>query len=76
VFFLTPIIWHPALMPGRHRVIDWNPIYHFIEVVRAPLLAQSPATASWITVALVTIIGWSLTALVVTRLRRRIPYWL
>ena len=76
LFFLTPVIWHRDLMPGRQRVIDWNPVYHFIEVVRAPLLAQWPAASSWAAVVLVTIGGWALAAVLVTRLRRRIPYWL
>jgi ABC-type polysaccharide/polyol phosphate export permease len=76
LFFLTPVIWHPSLMPGRQRVIDWNPIYHFVEVVRAPLLAQWPASSSWTVVLVVTAVGWSVTVVFVTRLRRRIPYWL
>lgn len=76
LFFLTPVIWHPGLMPGRHRVVDWNPIYHFIEVVRAPLLGQWPAPHSWAAVLLITLIGWIFTTAWLTRYRRRIAYWL
>ena len=57
-------------------MVDWNPIYHFIEVVRAPLLGQWPAPQSWAAVMLVTLIGWTLTAVLLTRFRRRIAYWL
>ena len=49
-FFVTPIIWTPELLPARTLVLDANPFFHLVEVVRAPLLGQMPGLASWIAV--------------------------
>jgi ABC-type polysaccharide/polyol phosphate export permease len=76
VFFITPIIWHPSLLAGRQRVIDFNPFHHFIELLRAPMLGNAtPATTLWAVLA-ITLAGWGITFLVFLRYRRRITYWL
>jgi homopolymeric O-antigen transport system permease protein len=75
-FFVTPIIWHPGALSGRQfLVVRFNPFYHFLEIVRAPLLGQMPALESWLAVGLVTVVGWAFTAWFFRRYRARIPYW-
>lgn len=74
-FFVTPIIWTPDLIPTRPMVLDVNPFYHFIEVVRAPLLGQAPGLLSWIVVLGLTCAGWLVTFEFFRRHRRRIAYW-
>ncbi len=74
-FFVTPIIWMPELMPGRPLVLDVNPFFHLVEVVRAPLLGQVPALASWIAVLVMTAAGWLVAFAFFRRYRRRIAYW-
>jgi len=76
VFFLTPIIWHPTLLPGRRRVVEFNPFYHFVEVVRGPLLNEVPGAATWVAVLAITVLGWAATFAILLRGRRRIAYWL
>jgi ABC-type polysaccharide/polyol phosphate export permease len=75
-FFITPIIWHPSLLPGRQRVIDWNPFYHFIELVRAPMLGGQVSAVTWSVALGITAAGWIVTFLVLLRYRRRIAYWI
>ena len=79
LFFVTPIIWMPELMPGRALmlavVLDFNPLFHFVEVVRAPLLGQAPELVSWLAVAGITLGGWLLAFALLRRYRRRIAYW-
>jgi homopolymeric O-antigen transport system permease protein len=75
-FFVTPIIWHPSALTGRLLfVVRFNPFYHFLEIVRAPLMGQMPALESWVAAGLVTVVGWAFTAWFFTRFRARIPYW-
>jgi ABC-type polysaccharide/polyol phosphate export permease len=76
LFFLTPIIWQPSLLPGRQRLVFWNPLYHFVEVVRAPLLGQVPAGVTWLIVSALAVGGWAFTFFLFQRFRRRIAYWL
>lgn len=74
-FFLTPIIWKPELLPDRALVLDLNPFYHLVEVVRAPALGQAPESVSWLAAIGITAVGW-LAALAMYRAYRwRIAYW-
>lgn len=74
-FFVTPIIWMPELVPARAAVLEFNPFYHLVEVVRAPLLGKVPALSSWIAVLIMTIGGWVLAFAFFRRYRWRIAYW-
>jgi lipopolysaccharide transport system permease protein len=77
-FYLTPIIWMPALLPERlgAAILDWNPFYHVLELLRAPLLGSAPAVTSWLVVGIITVVGWGLTLLLFARVKHRIAYWL
>ena len=79
LFFVTPIIWMPELMPGRALmlavVLDFNPLFHFVELVRAPLLGHAPGLVSWLAVSGITLGGWLLAFALLRRYRRRIAYW-
>ena len=74
-FFVTPIIWMPSLLPDRAILLDFNPFFHFMELVRAPLLAQTPGLVSWLAVLGITVGGWLVTFALFRRYRRRIAYW-
>ena len=79
LFFVTPIIWMPELMPGRAQmlalVLDFNPLFHLVSLVRAPLLGQAPGLVSWLAGVGITLGGWLLAFEVLRRYRRRIAYW-
>jgi len=69
LFFATPIIWPPeTLRLGKlHWVIDFNPIYHLLEIIRRPLLLSEPASYVNYLVVLVLIIVLSLMAWIFTK---------
>jgi ABC-type polysaccharide/polyol phosphate export permease len=75
--FVTPILWSPAQLSGRSRVlVDYNMLYHYVEIVRDPLLGKPPSSWSWFMVGLSTVLGWALALYMFSRFRRRIAYWL
>jgi len=62
LFFVTPIIWIPQMLTGgdsvsvathggevgiRTAIVLFNPLYHFVEILRAPLIGHPVATLSW-----------------------------
>jgi len=77
-FYLSPVIWLPELLSsGHHRwLLELNPFYHLLEIVRAPLLGKLPAMESWIVSGLMAVLGWLLAIFTFSRYRHRIPYWL
>jgi lipopolysaccharide transport system permease protein len=78
IFFMTPLIWDRGLITGKahHLLVDANPFYHLIEIVRAPLLGKMPSLLTVAAVIAMAVGGWYVTYLLFARFRRRIPYWL
>jgi lipopolysaccharide transport system permease protein len=78
VFYLTPVMWLPSLLPKRAStyLLDLNPAYHLIEITRAPLLGSAPSALNWQVSAGLAVVGWIVALLVFGRYRRRIAYWL
>jgi lipopolysaccharide transport system permease protein len=74
-FFLTPVLWRKEMLGPMQWAADANPLYHVIEVVRAPLLDQGAAGHSWIAVILMTVAGFVITLPFFARYRARIAYW-
>ncbi len=75
VFFITPIMWRPELLKNRTFIATANPLYHLVEIVRAPLLGMTPATSSYIAVAIITLVNGGIAAALFVRFRARISYW-
>lgn len=77
VFYLTPVIWMPKLL--SHRVgqvlLDLNPLYHLIDIVRAPLLGQVPALSSYILAVVMGIVGLVFSTIMTSKYKYRVPYW-
>lgn len=77
VFFVTPVMWGPEILGDRSRfIVDFNPFYAFIELIRAPLLGRVPTSANLALVLLVTSFGIALSLFMFVRYRARIVYWL
>ena len=78
-FLATPIIWVPTIEMEDGligSVLIFNPFYHFIDVIRAPLLGHSASLLSWSVVILVTI-TMSLVALLLKKYyAHRVVFWL
>jgi ABC-2 type transport system permease protein len=81
LFFLTPIVWiyddllsNPAIAE-RARLVEFNPVLHFIEIVRQPMLGHEQHLRHWIVVAVITVVGWALTLVALRRFRSRVAYW-
>lgn len=77
-FYLTPIMWMPTLLSGRAHLylLTANPIYHVLEIVRAPLLGQMPTLLNWGVSIAFAAVGWLMTIAIYGRYKRRIAYWL
>jgi len=75
--FITPIFWPPGYLQGSYSAIfvSFNPLYHLIEIVRAPLIGQVPDASSYLAVLVITIAGWGAAYAVFSMFRRRLAYW-
>jgi len=76
MFVLTPVFWDPEqLARDRPMVTHLNPFYHFLEIVRAPLLGRTVAPESWAfcIIAMIAIIVLGCVAF--ARARRNLFNW-
>lgn len=76
MFFISPIIWKVDML-GRNRLAaDVNPFFHFMELIRAPLLGGEIGELTWIVASSMFAAGMVITLLIFARFRSRVPYWL
>jgi len=83
-FFGTPIVWSTDLLQssvlgggGHWRVLiaELNPIYHYVEIMRAPLLGMQVSWHHWAIVGGMTVVGSFLALVAMRNYRARVPYW-
>lgn len=74
-FFVTPIMWSSDLLLERAWIAHYNPIFHLIEIVRAPILGQIPSQVSWFYTIFMLLIGFYVAQIIVTKYRDKISYW-
>jgi lipopolysaccharide transport system permease protein len=74
-FFMTPVMYQTQALGNQDWIAQINPFFHFLQIVRAPLLGLETSLASWI-YALSASLACALVALAMfSRYRSRIPYW-
>lgn len=82
LFYVTPIVWmtrtlkdQGGAISSRARIAELNPLYHYMEVIRAPLIgADLPAYHWWIVIGC-TVAGTLLALLAMKQWRFRVSYW-
>jgi ABC-type polysaccharide/polyol phosphate export permease len=76
VFFVTPVLWPPNLL-GKHAIlVEANPLYHMVELIRAPLLGTAPTPLTWLVAGTLAIVGWTCTWHLFARHGHRIAFYL
>lgn len=76
-FFITPIIWIPIDGAGGAlgNFLKFNPFYHYLELVRAPLLGNPISQFSWTVVISLTVIGFFITTIVYSKSSKSLALW-
>lgn len=74
-FFITPIFWNAEALTERAWVVKYNPIYHFIEIARLPILSGTVPLISWLVVSVITLVLAILAVVVMRHYHHRIAYW-
>ncbi len=82
LFYVTPIVWTTSTLreqggevAQRARIAELNPLYHYLEIIRAPLIGQDAAAYHWAIVGACTLAGLLVSLLVMRQWRFRVPYW-
>jgi ABC-type polysaccharide/polyol phosphate export permease len=76
IFLVSPIVWKVEMLGTRAEIATFNPVTHYLAVVRDPMLGQLPGMLSYGVVLVVTVLGSMLAFAIFRRYRTRIVYWL
>ena len=74
--FATPIMWPISSLGDAKIVAEINPVYHLIEITRAPLLGEFAGFHSWLAAIALAIVGSVLAVALMVRASRRIVFWI
>jgi lipopolysaccharide transport system permease protein len=77
-FYVTPVMWYPKLIDNNslaHLLLGLNPIYHWMQIVRLPIMGQWPTWENWGLALLSAGIGWAVTLVAYKKYRNMIAYW-
>lgn len=82
VFYMTPIVWTTKTLEDqggavaeRAKIAEINPLFHYLEIIRAPLTGEQVAAYHWWVVIGCTVAGLALALLAMRRWRARVSYW-
>ncbi|WP_456237247.1 galactan export ABC transporter permease subunit Wzm/RfbD [Lolliginicoccus suaedae] len=82
MFFMTPIVWTTEGLinrggeaADRARLVEINPLFHYLEIIRAPMLGNHVDLYHWVIVLGFTVVGWAMTLLAMRNYRARVAYW-
>ncbi|WP_130293684.1 ABC transporter permease [Pseudonocardia sediminis] len=81
VFYLTPIVWSIDILSDneaareRANLVELNPVFHFLEILRQPLLGQEIVWRYWIVAGVITVVGWAAALVCLRNYRSRVAYW-
>lgn len=75
-FFFTPIMWAPSLLKERAWIAHYNPLYHLIEIVRAPMIGEPIDPISWVWAIGLVVVGFAVAQVLMKATRHRLAYWI
>lgn len=74
-FFLTPVMWKTEMLGKYSWAAHANPLTHFLDIVRMPLISGPQSLTPWLVVLAITVVGFAVALAMFSRFRARIAYW-
>lgn len=81
-FYMTPIVWttrtlkeHGGAIAERAKIAEINPLFHYLEIARGPMINEPVPAYHWWLVLGFTAAGILLTVCVMRQWRFRVSYW-
>ncbi|MEV6557143.1 ABC transporter permease [Nocardia sp. NPDC051756] len=82
LFVLTPVMWSTKSLTSqggavgdRAKLAEIVPTFHYLEIIRAPLLGDDQHLYHWVIVGAITVVGWLVAIFAMKQFRSRVPYW-
>ena len=76
MLFVTPIMWPLSTLGDSTYIAEINPLYHLIDIVRSPLLGQTPEISSWLVAIALMFPGSAVSMWLLRRASHRLVFWI
>ena len=76
LFFLTPVLWHPDILDKHLSIVEMNPMYYWVDIIRQPILGLDIHNNSLIIIATSTIVLLIISFYMIGKYKNRLIYWL
>jgi len=74
-FFMTPVFWDASRLTHYSFVAHFNPLYHFLNIVRGPLIGSADVGLSFIVAGVFSVLLPVLAFGMFAKFRHRLAYW-
>jgi ABC-type polysaccharide/polyol phosphate export permease len=74
LFFITPVFWKSDRLGDHRWVVDYNPLYHLLSLVRNPLLGLPVSAWSFFMVGLTLSVMFAIWLVVYRKIGRDVVY--
>lgn len=74
--FVTPIMWKPEMLGSKAYLVNFNPLTHYVAIMRQPFLGNSPSMLNMLVVTAFTFLLLVLSYALFNRYRKRLVHWL
>jgi len=73
---LTPIVWRSEMLGKYSGLVQFNPFFHLVEIIRAPILGEIPNKFSYLIVLLLIIFLFPIAKMSLKQARRNIYFYI
>jgi lipopolysaccharide transport system permease protein len=77
-FYSTPVIWmreNVGNNPLVDAMVNFNPLYHLLSIMRLPMIGQYPSADNWIWALASGAVFWAIALILFQKYQNRIAYW-
>lgn len=78
MFFVLPIMWQPDRIDNElvHLILGLNPLYHYLQITRLPLLMEVPTAMNYLLAVLGGVVSLLVGHRVMRSLKSKLIYWI
>ena len=78
LIFFTPVLWEVSQVSEKmqYYIIFPNFLYHYIELIRAPILGNSISLFTWLYLILFTVIIFTINIIIINKNYKIIKFWI
>jgi hypothetical protein len=75
----VPVIWSDPTLEQQgaghwRKIVELNPLLHYVDIVRAPLLGADQEIRHWVVVLVLSMVGWIIAMFAMRQYRARVTY--